>query len=177
MKAKFFTFTTIIILSFASLNYAQSKKFSAGVISTYFSNIGNSGKLTQLDHPTGYGLILGYRLTNRALLVATGEYFHGSMENLPGNERDYRFHLSLYYAPLSFDGIRPYISAGLVYTNSNYKYYNGTSDNDNHFNGRFGAGLDYPLISGINLNADLGLYTDGLNFVGISSSLGLRYAF
>lgn len=151
--------------------------FSFGLVGTRFANTDDDNKLTEIENPFGYGIILGYSLNQNVTIALTGEYFNDDMEDLAGEETDYRMHLSAYYMPADFSGIRPYLSAGIVYTNRNYEFNIGGEETDNVFNGRIGAGLDYSLISNISLNADLGFYTDGLKFVGWTSSIGLRYGF
>ena len=51
---------------------------------------------------------------------------------------------------------------------------NNSDDTKNLFNGRFGAGLDIPVYQNLSLNGDLGIYTDGLSYVGWGSNIGLR---
>jgi hypothetical protein len=49
-----------------------------------------------------------------------------------------------------------------------------TTANDSRFDGRFGAGVDFHLISNLSLNVDAALYNDGMHIAGWSSSIGLR---
>jgi len=171
MKKLFLLLITIGL--FATAN--AQEHFSFGLVGTRFANTDNNNKLTEIENPFGYGVILGYTINKNVTVALTGEYFNDNMENLPGKETDYRMHLSAYYMPADFAGIKPYLSAGVVYTNRNYDYNLSEDETDHIFNGRIGAGLDYSLFSNISLNVDLGFYTDGLNFVGWTSSIGLRY--
>ena len=164
----------VLVLGFFAILNAQ-ERFSFGLVGTRFANTDNNNKLTEIENPFGYGVILGYAVNQNLTVALTGEYFKDDMQNISGKETDYRVHLSAYYMPADFSGIKPYLSTGIVYTNRNYEYVSGDDENDSIFNGRIGAGLDYSLFSNISLNADLGFYTDGLQFVGWTSSLGLRY--
>ena len=167
-------FIILLAIGFLTITGAQ-ERFSFGLVGTRFANTDNSNKLTEIDNPLGYGVILGYALNENLTIALTGEYFKDDMKNSLGKETDYRAHLSAYLMPFEFTNIRPYLSAGLVYTNRNFDYAIGNDEKDNLFNGRIGVGLDYSLIRNIGLNADFGFYTDGLNFVGWTSSIGLRY--
>ena len=129
------------------------EQFSFGLVGTRFSNTDNNNKLTEIENPVGYGVILGYAVNENLTIALTGEYFQDDMENSLGEETDYRAHLSAYFMPLEFNSFRPYISAGMVFTNRNYDYIKNADETDNL----------------------LGFYTDGLKFVGWTSSIGLRY--
>jgi opacity protein-like surface antigen len=173
MKHKLlYAVTALIIIS--SAMFAQNR-FSIGLVGTRFENIGSEQKLTEIDVPFGYGVILGYAF-NRDLTVAfTGEYFKNDMKSAIGKETDYRGHLSAYFMPIQSQLICPYLSAGFVYTNKNVNYtLTDSEETKGIFDARFGAGVDYSLIQNVSMNFDVGLYSDGLNIVGWSSSIGLR---
>jgi outer membrane protein W len=173
MKNKMMISAAIIFLTFSGL--AAQNSLSVGLVGTRFENIDNDSKLTDIKAPLGYGLIVGYNLNKDLTVALTGEYFKDNMENTPGKERDLRTHLSLYLTPFSMKDIRPYISAGLVYTNRQFDYISSnTVTNDSRFDGRFGAGLDFHLISNLSFNVDAALYNDGMHIAGWSSSVGLR---
>ena len=165
----------IVFMLIAIVTINAQNNFSVGLVGTRFSNTDNNNKLTQIENPIGYGIILGYAINDQFMVALTGEYFQDDMENLTGKETDYRFHLSGYLKPVDFSGIHPYVSAGVVYTNREFDYEQLKNEKDHLLNARIGAGLDYSLIPNINFNLDLGFYTDGLNFVGWTSSIGLRY--
>lgn len=171
MKKLFLILLTIGFLTFTG----AQERFSLGLVGTRFVNTDNSNKLTEIDNPLGYGVILGYALNENLTVALTWEYFKDDLKNSLGKETDYRAHFSAYYMPVNYNGISPYVSAGFVYTNRNYSYKNDDEKTDNLFNGRIGTGLDYTIIQNIGINADLGFYTDGLKFVGWTSSVGLRY--
>lgn len=173
MKNLIKTSLFIYVLLISSI-YAQNR-FSVGLVGTRFENIGDGQKLTEIEVPFGYGIILGYNLNKDFTLAFTGEYFKDDMKNNLGEETDLRTHLSAYFTPFDYEVIRPYFSAGIVYTNRNYNYnFNGLEETKNIFDGRFGVGIDYNIIQNVYLNFDAGIYSDGLNIVGWSSSIGLR---
>jgi opacity protein-like surface antigen len=173
MKNKIMTTAAIILFAFSGL-MAQNQ-FSIGLVGTRFENMDNDSKLTNIKDPFGYGLILGYKINKDLTVAFTGEYFKDNMDNIPGNERDLRTHISLYLTPFSIKEIQPYISAGLVYTNRQFDYTAlNTTENDSRFDARFGAGIDFHLISNLSLNIDAALYNDGMHIAGWSSSVGLR---
>lgn len=173
MKNKLFIIS-FVLLTVASSAFSQNK-FSIGLIGSRFENLGDGQKLTEIDAPLGYGMIVGYSINKDLTVALTGEYVKDDMANNLGKETDYRAHLSAYFTPFEADVVRPYFSAGLVYTNRNFTY-NSTNVEETKglFDGRFGVGLDYNLLQNIYLNFDAGLYSNGLNIVGWSSSIGLR---
>ncbi len=174
MKTKIIT-TLAIILMIASGVLAQNK-FAVGLIGTRFGNTAGDSKLTEIKNPMGYGVVASYALTKEFGFALTGEYFKDDMENNLGQERDLRIHASAFLRILQSQNISPYISAGVVYTNRNINYQKDNSEKTEGIaDARFGAGLDYNLIQNLSLNLDFGIYNNGLNVVGWSSSLGLRY--
>ncbi|MFA6596231.1 MAG: hypothetical protein WCS69_00800 [Ignavibacteriaceae bacterium] len=151
-------------------------RFSVGIIGTRFGNSGNDYKLTEIKNPIGSGLFVSYAPSNELSLAFTGEYFKDDMENNLGKERDVRGHLSAFFTPFSWESLRPYLSAGIIYTNRKYDYsLNNINKTDDVFNERFAVGVDYRLIQNLSVNIDLGIYNDGMNIVGWSNSIGLRY--
>lgn len=166
---------TLLVFLLLQTGFAQSK-FSAGLVGTLFGNTNDNNKLTKAKNPFGYGLIIGYALNENVNVALTGEYFKNDFEGITGKEIDFRTNLSTYITPILFDGIRPYFSAGVVYTNRKFDY-NGfiSAETKNIINSRIGAGINYSLNKYVDLNLDLGLYNDGLYFVGWSSSVGFRY--
>ncbi len=174
MKSRIFATAMALFILTATLT-AQNR-FAVGLIGTQFGNTANSSKLTELNHPMGYGAVASYALSKEISIAFTGEYFKGDFDSKDGNERDLRAHAAVVLTPLSTEIVRPYISAGIVYTNRNMEYsVKGISETKNIFNARFSLGADYRLIQNLSINADLGLYNDGMNIVGWSSSIGLRY--
>jgi hypothetical protein len=173
MKNKLFMIFLAILLM-ANGMMAQNR-FSIGLVGTRFENLGDGQKLTQIDVPFGYGVVLGYAVNKDISVGFTGEYFKSDMKNFAGEERDLRAHVSAYFTPFPSQTVRPYLSAGLVYTNRNSTYtLTNLEETKGLLDGRFGVGLDYNILQNVYLNFDAGLYSDGLNIVGWSSSVGLR---
>lgn len=171
---KLISITLLVFFLFQS-GFAQSK-FSAGLMGTLFGNTNVNNKLTKAKNPLGYGLIIDYALNENVNVALTGEYFKNDIEGITGKEIDFRTNLSVYITPIIFDSIRPYFSAGVVNTYRKFDYNGSISDETkNIFNSRIGAGINYYLNKYVDLNLDLGLYNDGLYFVGWSSSVGFRY--
>lgn len=173
MKSKLFAIALLMVL-FIGGTFAQNK-FSVGLVGTRFENLGSGQKLTEIENPFGYGVLFGYSLSKDLTVAFTGEYYKDDLKSIVGEERDIRTHLSAYFTPFNAQTLRPYFSAGLVYTNRNTTYTaTNLEETKGIFDGRFGVGLDYNLLQNIYLNFDAGLYSDGLNIVGWSSSIGLR---
>ena len=177
MKHKLLVISALVLLM--SFNTFAQNKYSLGVIVTRFENIGDDSRMSQIDHPLGFGVIGGYQFSSEITAALTLEYFKGDIEGISGKETDYRGHFSAYYHPISFYGFRPYLSAGLVVSHKTFSFDIATTEEDNKTNiyGRFGLGIDYSLVSDLSANVDLGFYNDGVKIAGWSSSLGLRYAF
>jgi len=170
MKGRYF----LIIAMFLSLNlFAQTGKYSIGVVTSRFSNATDLNKITKINNPNGFGIILGKQLNKEAALAFTVEYFDGNFQNIY-NEKNYRAHLSLYFKPFVVAKLAPYFSAGIV---AAFKKYNSDKfENQTQLFGRFGFGVDYNLINNLFLNADMGFYSDGLKYSGVSMSIGLRFS-
>jgi hypothetical protein len=174
MKTKLINSLAFLLLLTSGL-FAQNK-LAVGIIGTRFGNTASDSKLTEIKNPMGYGVVASYALSNEFGIAFTGEYFKDDMENNLGQEKDLRLHVSAFLRILQSATVSPYISAGVVYTNRNINYSKDNSDkNIGIADARFGAGIDYNLIQNLSLNFDLGIYNNGLNVVGWSSSLGLRY--
>jgi hypothetical protein len=174
MKRKVIYSLSILVL-FASGLFAQ-ERFALGIVGTRFGNFGSNNKLTEIENPFGYGVVASYRLSKEFAVAITGEYFKGDMEDIAGTEKNFRGHLSTFLSPISSDTWHPYLSAGIVFSHRSFDYQTATSlkDSDNMLFGRLGVGLDYRLISNLFLNLDLGVYSNGMDTAGWSSSLGFR---
>jgi hypothetical protein len=174
MKKNFFY--VIIVMTVMSTGLFAQNRFSVGIISTRFGNTADDSKLTDIKNPIGYGVVGSYALSEEISVAFTGEYYKDDMENNLGNERDLRGHISVFLAPLASKELRPYVSAGIVYTNRKIEYLKDNIEkNKNIVDARFGIGIDYHLMQNLFINVDLGVYNDGLDVVGWSSSVGLRY--
>ncbi len=166
----------LLLLASVSIN-AQANKISVGMIGTQFINNSGDNKISHADNPFGYGMILGYHFNNEFSVAFTGEFFDNDLKAGNGSEKNFRGHLSVFLMPFGFERVHPYVSGGIVVSHRETNYENSLfgNKNKNIINGRLGLGADIPLIANFSLNGDLGFYTDGFEFVGISTSLGLRY--
>ena len=167
-----FTLTLVLILT--SGIFAQNR-FAVGIIGSRFGNTKEDSKLTDIKNPAGYGIVASYAISEELSVAFTGEYFKDDLESNLGNERDLRSHVSLFLSPFSSTEPRPYVSAGIVYTNRKIEYSDNSVETKGLVNARFGIGADYHLIQNLFVNLDLGIYNNGMNVVGWSSSVGLRY--
>jgi hypothetical protein len=156
MRTKLFILAALITL--VCTNTFAQNKYSFGIIGSRFENIGTDSRMSQINHPFGVGAIAGYSINDDITAAMTFEYFKGNMDAADGKESDYRAHLSAYYHPISFAGFRPYISGGLVYAYKVFDFNTATNTEENKSNlfGRFGFGVDYPVISNISANVDFG---------------------
>lgn len=170
---KHLTNLTLLFLFFF-INANAQNNFSIGFVGTQFGNIGSGEKLTKLDKPFGYGLLLGYKVDKNFSVALTNEFLNEDMKNNIGKERDYRIHASAILTPVNIGNFHPYLSTGFVYTNRKYDYRTAKDETKTLLNGRFGLGVDYNFFSNLSLNLDFGLYNDGLMLAGWTSSFGLR---
>lgn len=170
-KAIFNAFIISVIISISS--FAQSG-YSIGLVSSNLVNIHSDSKISDVENPYGYGFVLGANISENFTVAATIEYLNGNLENNAGTQKDYRAHISVYATPIKFGSFRPYFSGGAVISNVRTSLIN-TEEEDTRLFARFGAGIDYQLLKNFALNFDLGIYSDGLRFNGISNSIGLRF--
>jgi len=167
----------MVFLAFGvSRGFAQSRNFSFGIITTQFHNNDGDARISEIDNPVGVGAIVGYQINSRVGVGFTAEYFSDDMQNLAGTEKDYRGNLSFFIFPVQFNRLHPYISAGTIYTHRKQNFDDGRSRSKNWIDARMGTGLDINLFRNVNLNTDVGVYSDGLNVVGWGGSIGLRFA-
>lgn len=162
------------VLLFSAIAANAQSNFSIGFVGTQFGNLGNGEKLTKLNNPFGYGLLMGYKFDKNFSVAFTGEYLSDNINNIEGKENDLRIHASAFLTPIIFGNFQPYLSAGFVYTNRKYDYKFLDDETKSLVNGRFGFGVDYNLFSNLSFNLDFGLYNDGLMLAGYSTSFGLR---
>ncbi len=174
MKIKYLLIALLITATAVS---AQTSKLSVGLVSTHFHNYDASNRISNADNPLAYGVIVGYNVDKNLSVAFTGEFSNADLQNVQGTETDIRGHLSMYFTPFSLNFARPYVSAGLVYSHRSFDYAASelNDDSDGKIYGRYGVGVDVPLLNNISLNGDLGGYSNGLKAVGWSGSIGFRY--
>ena len=176
MKRIVLTFMSVLLFAFGSIQAqpVPKRQFTVGLVTTRFANFDGEEQLTQIDHPVGIGAIIGYRFHEYFGLGVTAEYFTGDMKRYSGTEKDTRVHFSGFIFPWGVTRVSPYLSAGMVFTHQKLEFSDAPHETDTSVNGRFGAGVDIPLLPAVNLNLDVGTYSSGLSFVGWASSVGLR---
>jgi opacity protein-like surface antigen len=173
---KFLVLGAAVILLMTTSATAQWERFSIGFLGSQFGNYQHDQRISEIKNPQGYGVVLGYQIRRDVAVGITEEYAEGAMERWQGTEKDYRTNASVFIFPFATQYVRPYLSAGVVYTHRHQDYIGVGMLSKDMFNGRLGAGLDYPIFDRIGMNGDLGLYNDGWKFVGWSGTFGLRCA-
>jgi len=175
MKRIMITLVTLVIFAASSLFAQSNSPLTVGLVGTHFHNYQSDNRLTEITNPYGIGAVVGYQLNQDFGLGLTVEYFNGDMERYAGTETDYRAHLSAFAFPIRIYNARPYLSAGIVFTRQKQDFDNGQEKTDNWFNGRMGVGVDYPVLPNVSLNVDFGFYSNGWDFVGWASTVGIRF--
>ncbi|RMG68960.1 MAG: hypothetical protein D6715_00900 [Calditrichaeota bacterium] len=176
MKRITLTFTSVLLVALGTIQAqpVPKRQFTVGLVATRFANFDGEEQLSQIDHPVGVGAIVGYRFHEYFGLGLTAEYFTGNMERFSGTEKDTRVHFSGFIFPFGVTRVAPYLSAGMVFTHQKLEFADAPHETDTSVDGRFGAGVDIPLLPAVDLNLDVGTYSSGLSFLGWASSVGLR---
>jgi hypothetical protein len=168
--------TGLALLCLSGRSMAQSPDFSVGILSSHFHNYKSDQRVSDIRNPFGYGAVVGCRLNDALSLGFTGEYFSGGMENRPGDETAYRGSLSFFVFPVQSFRLKPYLSAGLVATHRAVENADGNDTATNRLQIRESVGVDLAILPAVSLNFDVAAYSDGLKFLGVANSFGLRYA-
>ncbi len=163
-----------VLILFASTMIQAQGKYSIGLVSSNLVNLDNDHKISNIESPFGYGFVLGAKITKEATVAATFEYLSGDAEDSYANVKDYRGHISVFVTPMNFGNFYPYFSGGAVVSSSRTSL-NGKDTDDTQMFARFGVGVDYKLLNNFGLNFDLGIYSNGLKFNGLSNSIGFRF--
>ena len=174
MKKLSVILSLLLILSFTQVN-AQSGNFSAGLVTTHFSNGNSDQQFANYNNPLGAGLLLGYQVRPDMALSLTAEYLNGDMKNSEGSENNFRTNLSAFFFPVQNNSVNPYVSAGVVMNFKNQNFDDRSDRNITQLQSRFGAGLDVPIISNLSLNLDFAAYITEIRYTGWAQSFGLRY--
>lgn len=165
----------ITMMLLTSSIFAQNTGLSFGVIGTHFHNESSDNQITKADNPFSYGLMVTKKLNENFSLALTGEYFNEKINSLNANEKALRFNISAVMHTLRNKYFQPYVSGGIIYTNRTLEYNNSNKEEkDNKLNERLSVGAAVPVYANLFVNADLAMYTDGFNFVGWASTLGLN---
>ncbi len=173
MKIRIFQIA-VIFTFISTITFAQNYN-SIGLVSSNLVNIENDNKISDIEHPFGYGFIFGRSLSDNVTAAVTFEYVKGNLENNSGEQKDYRAHVSVFVTPIKFGKFAPYFSGGAVISQINTTLNNQPEEKDTRMFGRFGLGVDYQFIDNFAINVDFGFYSNGLKFNGMSNSIGLRF--
>jgi len=167
----------LLTITFVSTTvFAQSAKYSIGLVGTHFHNDSNDNRISKADNPYGYGLVLTNNITKDFSLALSGEYLQDNFQNSSAKAKDLRFHFSAIVHPFDTEFIQPYFTGGFVFTHRMIEYTDNlkSDENDNLINGRLGVGANVPIFANLFLNGDLGVYSDGYGYVGWGSTIGFR---
>ena len=175
MKKMLFLLPLLVLATQFSAAQFDIHRLTAGIVGTEVITQDTDHKLSAIDHPVGIGGLLGYQVSNTVALGLTMQYANGNLPNGAGTEKDLRGSLSLFVYPISFAQLHPYFSAGLVSTYKTTTPTAAAEKNETLWHGRFGIGAEYPVLPMVSLALDFGAYNDGMRFMAMGSSLGLRY--
>ncbi len=173
--------TNILLVAVFSLLFVQTTlaqfdihHLTVGVVSTQMFSQDQEHRMSDIKNPAGMGAVLGYQFDKAGAVGLTVQYADGKIEQGGGKEKDVRTSLSAFVYPLSMQTLRPYISAGMVFTHRTTTFDNGLDQTKNLWHARFGVGAEYSLLPMLTLTVDLGTYNDGMRFVAGGGSLGFR---
>jgi hypothetical protein len=161
----------IVQSSFAQFNIDH---LTVGVVSTQLFSQDQDHKMSDIKNPLGVGAVLGYQFNKAGAVGLTVQSIDGNLEQGGGREKDVRTSLSVFVYPLALQNVRPYVSAGMVYTRKTTTFNVGGERSEDLWHARFGVGAEYSLLRTLTLTVDLGTYNDGMRFVAGGGSLGFR---
>ena len=172
---------SILLVAVFSLLFVQTTlaqfdihHLTIGVVSTQVFSQDQDHKMSDIKNPVGMGAVLGYQFDKAGAVGLTVQYADGKLEQGGGKEKDVRTSLSAFVYPLSMQTVRPYVSAGMVYTRRTTTFDTGLDQTKDLWHARFGVGAEYSLLRMITVTVDLGAYNDGMRFVAGGGSLGFR---
>jgi hypothetical protein len=166
----------LAILLISGNLFAQASKYSIGLVGTHFHNDSYDNRISEIENPFGYGLILTNQLTEDFSIGLTAEYIDGNFQDNKAHEKDARFHFLGILHPIKTKYIQPYFAGGFVYTHRMINF-NSSEKSDytkDILSGRLSVGINVPIISTLYINGDLGMYTNGYGYIGWGSNLGFR---
>jgi len=173
---KQYKLSVVILLMLATSVMAQDGVWSFGVVGSHHKNHNSSLRLSEMDNPTGMGVFAGYSINEYLTFGLTGHRFSGDIENGMGEATLFRSSASAYLFPIQWKRFRPFISAGMIYTRQELDYNIGNEKTDHLLQMRHGLGLDVALFPGVSISGELAVFSDGLNFIGSTRSVGIRYS-
>jgi hypothetical protein len=152
------------------------RHFTFGIVSTEVFSQNQDHKITDIKNPVGVGGVLGYQFNDAGAVGLTVQYMNGNIEQGAGTEKDVRTFFSVFVYPLRSTTVRPYVSAGMVYTHRTTSFDLLGDQTKDLWHARMGVGAEYSLLPMVTFNLDFGAYNDGMRFVAGGASLGLRFA-
>jgi hypothetical protein len=157
--------------------FADTGRFSLGLVSSQFQNRTKSHNISEANNPLGYGLYLGVKMDEHVSFGFTGSYLNGDLKQQQGEETSYRGQAAIVFHPFKVAVLRPYFSAGLVYTYQSIDFSNAKNDENHVLQFRDSLGLEYNFAPGLAVNVDFALYNDVFHVIGTATSVGIRYMF
>ena len=171
----------IALLGFLLLSvtnaFADTGRFSLGLVSSQFNNGTEIHTISEANNPLGYGLYLGAKMDEHVSFGFTGSYLNGNLKNQQGEETSYRGQAAIFLYPFKMAALRPYFSAGLVYTYQSIDFSNAKNDQNHVLHFRDSLGLEYNFAPRLAVNVDFALYNDIFHVIGTATSVGIRYMF
>ncbi len=176
MKRSIIFLTSMFMLASTTL-FAQTNRFSVGLISSHYMNRTSDHYISEADNPRSFGLSFGVKMDEHVSFAAAASYLNGDLKHEQGEETSYRAYAAMFFYPLQTKAIKPYLSGGMVYMNQKLDYTNAENETNDVFQFRYSVGVDYPFAPGVALNVDYALYHDIFNVIGTAPSVGLRFMF
>ncbi len=164
-----------IVLCFVltSLSFAQNSRWSLALKSSYFGDQ-SSSKVTAIDNPISFGMQLQFFPAENLAVQYSIESLSGKTQKPEGKELNVQSSIALLAYPVKFWRFRPYLIQGLVW---------GRRNNNSELSARssmyyeFGLGTEFVLFGNLFSSTATKLYSDGLNYHGVSTSLSFGYRF
>ncbi|RMD99772.1 MAG: hypothetical protein D6814_04985 [Calditrichaeota bacterium] len=175
MFSRLFKLFIVMFLLAASVSFAQSSRWSIAVKSSYFGDQPQlSTQITAIDNPISFGMQLQFFPSENLALQYSVETMHGKTQKPEGKELNVQSSLAVVAYPIEMWRFRPYLTQGLVWglQNNNSE---ATSRSSVYY--EFGLGTEFILSGNLFSSFATKLYSDGLNYHGLSTSLSFGYRF
>jgi len=175
MFTKLFNLFIAIFLIFTSMSFAQSNRWSIALKSSYFGDQSQiSNQITAIDNPISFGMQLQFFPGENLAFQYSVETMSGKTQKPKGNELNVQSSFAFVAYPIEFWRFRPYLTQGLVWGRQNN---NGVAASKSSVYYEFGIGTEFILSGNLFSSMATKLYSDGLNYHGLSTSLSFGYRF
>ncbi len=175
MFTKLFNLFIAIFLILTSLSFAQSNRWSIALKSSYFGDQSKiSNQLTAIDNPISLGIQLQFFPAANLALQYSVETMSGKTQKPEGKELNVQSSFALLAYPIKFRRFRPFLTQGLVWGRQNN---NGEAASRSNVYYEFGLGTEFILSGNLFSSMATKLYSDGLNYHGLSTSVSFGYRF